>query len=166
LAVAGGGLALASCRRHPPAPKGPDGQALTAQELALCSAACERVLPGDQDPGARDLGVVDYIDRRLARKVRRVQQQRRRLKRGLASLDDWAKTRSHRSFLELSPDDQDEALASLAAEGGDEAYAFVRQLVLLTMEGALADPVYGGNRDKAGWKLVGFDAPCPNPRCR
>ncbi len=25
-----------------------------------------------------------------------------------------------------------------------------------TMEGYFADPIYGGNRDMAGWKLVGF----------
>jgi gluconate 2-dehydrogenase gamma chain len=25
-----------------------------------------------------------------------------------------------------------------------------------TMEGFFADPIYGGNRDTAGWKLVGF----------
>jgi gluconate 2-dehydrogenase gamma chain len=24
------------------------------------------------------------------------------------------------------------------------------------MEGMFADPIYGGNRDKAGWKLIGF----------
>ncbi|MHB8419549.1 MAG: gluconate 2-dehydrogenase subunit 3 family protein [Myxococcales bacterium] len=164
LAVAGGGLALASCRR-PPKVAGPAGQSLTAEELALCAAACERVLPADQDPGARDLGVVDYIDRRLARPAKRASRQRRKLKKGLAQLESWSDKRNGRSFLALDADAQDDTLASFAAEGGDEGYAFVHQLVLLTMEGAFADPVYGGNRDKAGWKLIGFDAPCPNPRC-
>jgi gluconate 2-dehydrogenase gamma chain len=166
LAAAGGGLALASCKPRPAKPGGPAGKAFTAAELALCGAACERILPADQDPGARELGVVAYVDGRMARRGRRAIQQRRRLKRGFAKLEDWSRERHHRSFLELSTDDQDETLASFAAEGGEEGYAFVRQLVLLTMEGAFADPVYGGNRDKGGWKLVGFDAPCPNPRCR
>ncbi len=165
MAAAGGSLALASCHRHPAHAKGPGGKSLTADELALCAAACERVLPTDRDAGARELGIVDYIDRRLARTGRRPLQQRRKLKRGLARLDEWSEKRNHRSFLELAPDDQDETLASLAAEGGDEGYAFVRQIVMLTMEGAFADPVYGGNRDKGGWKLIGFDAPCPNPSC-
>jgi gluconate 2-dehydrogenase gamma chain len=165
LAAASGGLALSSCRREAGKAEGPDGKSLTAGELALCAAACERVLPADGDPGAREMGVVDYIDLRLARAGRRAVRQRRRLKRGLEQLDQWSRKRSRKSFLALDPEGQDDALASFAAEGGDEAYAFVRQLVLLTMEGAFADPVYGGNRDKTGWKLIGFDAPCPNPRC-
>jgi gluconate 2-dehydrogenase gamma chain len=24
------------------------------------------------------------------------------------------------------------------------------------MEGMFADPIYGGNKDKAGWKMIGF----------
>lgn len=165
LAIAGGGLALASCKPGTPRVSGKDGQSLTALELALCGAACERVLPADQDPGARDMGVPDYVDRRLARPGRRALRQKRRLKRGLAQLEAWSQKRNGKSFLALGPDDQDETLASFAAEGGDEGYAFVRQVVLLTMEGVFADPSYGGNRSKEGWKLIGFDAPCPNPRC-
>lgn len=138
---------------------------MTAAELALLSAACDRMLPPDQDPGAVQLGVVDYIDRRLSREGRRVRENRHRLRVGLGRLDDWSRQRYGRGFLKLDGDAQDVALASLAAEGGDDGYRFVRQLLLLTLEGAFADPVYGGNRDKAGWKLVGFDAPCPNPRC-
>ena len=33
---------------------------------------------------------------------------------------------------------------------------FFNMLLNNTIEGFFADPVYGGNRDKAGWKLVGF----------
>ncbi len=166
-AAASGGLAV-GCRRpdHPP-PRdfGPAGKSLSGEELALCAAACERVLPKDEEPGAKELCVVDFIDRRLARPGKRAGRSAARLRRGLHALSDWAWKRHGRHFVDLKPGDQDVAMASFAAEGGDKAYATVRQLVLLTLEGAFADPVYGGNRDRAGWKLVGFDAPCPNPRC-
>ena len=33
---------------------------------------------------------------------------------------------------------------------------FFTMLWTHTQEGFCADPLYGGNRDKAGWKLVGF----------
>jgi gluconate 2-dehydrogenase gamma chain len=138
---------------------------MTGAELALLAAACDRIFPADQDPGAVQLGVVDYIDRRLGRTGRRVQQTRHKFRVGLGLLEDWAKKQHGKSFLELDADTQDIALASLAAEGGDNGYGFVHQLVLLTMEGLFADPVYGGNREKGGWKIIGFDAPCPNPRC-
>jgi gluconate 2-dehydrogenase gamma chain len=131
----------------------------------LCAAACERILPADADPGAIQLGVVDYIDGRLAREGRRVLEHRQRFRRGLARLNEWSRQRAQREFTALEPGAQDQMLASLAAEGGEEGYAFVKQLTSLTMEGAFADPSYGGNRGKGGWALLGFDAPCPNPRC-
>jgi gluconate 2-dehydrogenase gamma chain len=168
-ALGGASFALGACRkpRRPalvPVSAQP-GKALTAEEMALCVAATERVLPADQDPGAAQLGVPEYIDRRLARAGHRAMLARNRFRHGLGLLADWSKNHHGGDFLSLDPDKQDVALASLAAEGGDEGYAFVRQLVILTIEGAFADPVYGGNRDRGGWKLVGFDAPCPNPRC-
>jgi len=167
VAVVGGGLlALSAC---PPSlrskPKLKDGKSMTGAELALLAAACDRIFPADHDPGAVQLGVVDYIDNRLGRTGKRVQQTRHKFRVGLGNLDDWARKQQGAGFLELDNDHKDIALASLAAEGGDSGYGFVRQLTLLTMEGVFADPSYGGNRDKGGWKLIGFDAPCPNPRC-
>jgi gluconate 2-dehydrogenase gamma chain len=166
-AAAGGGLlGLAACRRHPDAVAASrPGKALNAKEMALCAAACDRVFPADEDPGAVQLGVVDYIDNRLARTDKRSVRARRRFTHGLGLLSDWALAHGNKDFLALDADAQDVTLASLAAEGGDDGYAFVRQLVLLTMEGVFADPSYGGNKDRGGWKIAGFDAPCPNPRC-
>ncbi|MHB1845696.1 MAG: gluconate 2-dehydrogenase subunit 3 family protein [Deltaproteobacteria bacterium] len=168
-AVAGGGIVVPACKRtRGPMPKrdfGPPGKALSGEELALCGAACERILPKDQDPGAVELGVVAFIDRRLSRKGKRAVQAGRRLRRGLHSLSEWTWQRHGRHFVDLGPGEQDVMLASFAAEGGDEAYAALHQLVVLTLDGAFSDPVYGGNQGRLGWKLVGFDAPCPNPRC-
>lgn len=165
-----GGLAtvgvasLAACGRARTV-EGPAGLALDAHELRLCAAACERILPRDADPGAVELGAVTYIDRRLARRGRRPARARRAFQRGLGQLDAWAHSREGRSFADLSPDRQDLALASFGAEGGEDGQRFLHRMVTLTLEGAMADPSYGGNRDKGGWRLVGFDAPCPNPRC-
>lgn len=39
---------------------------------------------------------------------------------------------------------------------GANADTFFAQLLQNTMEGFFSDPLYGGNKDMAGWKLVGF----------
>jgi gluconate 2-dehydrogenase gamma chain len=39
---------------------------------------------------------------------------------------------------------------------GPPAGAVFYLLYQLVMEGLFADPIYGGNRDKAGWAMVGF----------
>ena len=41
------------------------------------------------------------------------------------------------------------------------ARAFFETLRTHTMEGMFADPVYGGNKDFAGWRLVGFPGAQP-----
>ena len=41
-------------------------------------------------------------------------------------------------------------------EGGPPARVFWTTLYQTVIEGMFSDPIYGGNRDKAGWKLVGF----------
>jgi gluconate 2-dehydrogenase gamma chain len=37
-----------------------------------------------------------------------------------------------------------------------DARGFFAQLHAITMAGFFADPIYGGNRDKVAWKLLGF----------
>ena len=41
----------------------------------------------------------------------------------------------------------------------------MRVLTSLTLEGFLGDPIYGGNRDGVGWKMIGFTPQQPGPRC-
>jgi len=43
-----------------------------------------------------------------------------------------------------------------AESGNPRAQAFFDRVRTHTMEGMFSDPIYGGNRDKAGWKLIGF----------
>lgn len=41
----------------------------------------------------------------------------------------------------------------------DEDKSFFDTLCLHVRQGFYADPVYGGNKDQMGWKMVGFDGP-------
>jgi gluconate 2-dehydrogenase gamma chain len=50
----------------------------------------------------------------------------------------------------------DWAAGKVAFENGPPARVFFGMLYQNVMEGMFSDPIYGGNRDKAGWKMIGF----------
>ena len=176
-AVAGAGLvpeALAQNHDHATAAKGgakpaakapahsngaTHGAFLNHDQAATIAAFTERLMPGAPGvPGALDAGVLNYIDLALAGAYADLQDFYRR---GLAQLDQYCR-KTHRSpFTELAAARQDEVITALdegKATGftwpaAQEFFATVRTH---TMEGMFADPMYGGNQDFAGWRLVGF----------
>ena len=80
---------------------------------------------------------------------------------GLASLDAFANSIAGHDFLALGDTDQDgiiDALADGTASGfGDPSAAlFFTTVRDHVTEGFFCDPVYGGNRDMVGWRLIGF----------
>ena len=114
-------------------------------------------------PGARDAGVVNYIDLALAGAYADLQDFYRR---GLAQLDAFCRKTYNEPFVRLSAARQDEVNTALEEGKATEftwptAQAFFNTLRTHTMEGMFADPVYGGNKDFAGWKLVGFPGAQP-----
>lgn len=123
------------------------------------AALTERIMPdAPGKPGAREAGVLNYIDLALAGPY---EDQRDFYRRGLAQLDGYCHAQYKRGFAALQPAQQDDVVGALAAGKADgfawpSAQAFFRTLHTHTMEGMFADPVYGGNRDFAGWRLIGF----------
>jgi gluconate 2-dehydrogenase gamma chain len=51
---------------------------------------------------------------------------------------------------------KDLSTGKLTFDGGLPGRAFFSVLYDNVMEGMFADPIYGGNKDKAGWKMIGF----------
>ena len=80
------------------------------------------------------------------------------LKRGARELMN-----EYPNFLSLSFKEQDEALREFVDDStlGQNWVAFV---LYFTIEGLLADPIYGGNRDESGWKWLGHHAGEPRPQ--
>ena len=128
---------------------------LTEAEYATTAAACERLLPRDDDPGAIDLGVPDYIDRALATDQARLGE---RFRAALRALGAEARRRAGVPFAQLSAASQDNLLDDWS-DGAPDRAAAVALILTLTLEGAFGDPSHGGNRDARGWQLIGF-APC------
>jgi gluconate 2-dehydrogenase gamma chain len=88
-----------------------------------------------------------------------------RYRAGLAAIDAYLrKAMDNRGFAELKADEQDRFLKDLEAgkidlgqvDGKVNGAAFFNLVLQNTMEGFFADPIYGGNRDMASWKMIGF----------
>ena len=136
---------------------------LNDTEAATLEAVVDRIIPADASAGAGQAGVVVYIDRLLAG-FRQDLQVAYRI--GLRELDALCAAQFGAAFAELEETQRDEVLRTLlgseipAAAGVATGPDDLRRLAALirehTIEGFFCDPIYGGNRDCAGWRLVGF----------
>ncbi len=82
-------------------------------------------------------------------------------RKGLASVDKYAQSKFNSKFVDLSDQQKDQLLSDMQqdkATGFDEPKApnFFKLVLKQTGEGFFGDPAYGGNRDKAGWKVAGY----------
>jgi gluconate 2-dehydrogenase gamma chain len=172
-AVAGAGLlSEASAQTHtehteanasapaPPHSSGDEhGAFFNYDNAAAIAAFTERLMPGALGkPGARDAGVLNYIDLALSGAYADLQDFYRR---GLAQLDAYCRKTFNQPFLRLAAERQDEVIRALEEGTATEftwptAQEFFNTVRTHTMEGMFADPIYGGNKDFAGWRLVGF----------
>jgi len=144
---------------HAAEPGEDHGAFFNDENAATVAAFCERLMPGAPGkPGAHDAGVLNYIDLALAGAYA---DQQDFYRRGLAELDAYCRRAHGQPFVRLAADQQDEVITALEAGKASEfayssAQAFFNTLRTHTMEGMFADPIYGGNKDFAGWRLVGF----------
>ncbi|WP_239075652.1 gluconate 2-dehydrogenase subunit 3 family protein [Planosporangium flavigriseum] len=100
-------------------------------------------------------------------------------RQGVRDLDAIARERFGADFVALGESDQDAVLVQLSGrpkpapvalvdDGGkptiqvyafDDDLTFFDALVAHTRQGFYGDPVYGGNRDRIGWTVIGFPGP-------
>jgi gluconate 2-dehydrogenase gamma chain len=154
----------------------------TAGEAAFVEAAVSRLIPKDElGPGALECGVAVFIDRQLAgpygqgdhfylkgpfpngepNQGWQMPKPADVYRAAVAEIDRYATDAHGSDFAHLLVAGQDEILKSLESgkaklRGGVDSKAFFALLLQNTVEGFFADPLYGGNRDMAGWKLIGF----------
>jgi len=122
-------------------------------QRATIEAATERIVPADRDPGARQAGVVNYVESALSSYD---EEHAPLYIAGVQELDRLARERfTSEQFVSLRPEQQDEILAHLEKE----RHPFFSLLVEHTMQGFYGDPRHGGNCDSASWKMIGFPGP-------
>jgi gluconate 2-dehydrogenase gamma chain len=163
---------------------GPEGYAfLNMEEAAFVEALVDHMVPADDlTPKGTDLGIAVYIDRALAGAwgkgdrlymqgpwKRGVPNQGYQLpltpaelyRAGIAATNAYCRKTFGKTFDHLDAKQREEVLvglsgAKIAFDGGLPALTFWGTVYQTVMEGMFADPIYGGNRDKAGWKMLGF----------
>jgi gluconate 2-dehydrogenase gamma chain len=170
-------------KMQPPQPVLPGGwRYFTAGEAATIEALVDRLIPTDPEtPGGKDAGCAVFIDRQLAGPYGQsdglytagpfhdgTKEQGPQspidpadhYRKALAALDEHCRdVHGGKRFSELADTDKDTVIAGLedgTVDLGDAKGSFFKQLLKDTQEGFFADPIYGGNRDMAAWKMIGF----------
>ena len=167
MAVAAGGLAagVGSAKlvgRLGAAPTGP-WRVLSAAEAALVDAVSEQIIPADRDPGAKEAGVVHFIDRQLDGPYKRFADN---YHKGLQCLVQTAQAMFGRPFEELSWPDQTRLLQAMESGkvpkdiwSDPSSRDFFGMLRDHTMQGFYGSPRHGGNRNYASYKMLGIEYP-------
>jgi len=123
---------------------------LDAAEAKEIEAIAAQIIPADDTPGAREAGVIYFIDHALAT----FDQYKRPLyTEGLRDLEARrdALFPGSQSIAALQPAEQIRLLQAI------EKTDFFELLRTHTALGFFGNPSYGGNRDQIGWKLIGFE---------
>ncbi len=161
----------------------PGYQSLSLEESAATEALVEHMWPADQlSASGVELGIATYIDRQLAgafgsgdrlysqgpfRKGKPQHGYQLPLtpqawyKAGIAALNVYCSQAHSKSFDRLAAAEREAALLAITSGKANTpefnlAAWFNELLYPLFTQGAFADPVYGGNRDKAAWKMIGY----------
>jgi gluconate 2-dehydrogenase gamma chain len=150
-----------------------------ADEVAFIEAAVARLIPADAEwGGAIEAGVPNYIDKQLAgawgageRLYRSGPWQPGTPSQGYqlpftpaelfrTAIGAINKELAETPFAKMSAESQDEYLRMLEGGGKDlggvPSEVFFGHLLESTLEGFFSDPVYGGNRNMIGWRMIGF----------
>jgi gluconate 2-dehydrogenase gamma chain len=182
-AIIKGGLPFRPGAANPPPAAEPGGwRYFTPEEGEAVEALVDRLIPPDlETPGGKDLGCAVFIDRQLAgpyghfgglyvqgpfqdgTKEQGPQSPvtpAEHYRKALAALDSHCRNRFSMSFAQLPAARKDEIIKDLEDgklkldDGSDKG--FFKLILQDTQLGFFADPIYGGNKDMAAWKMIGF----------
>jgi gluconate 2-dehydrogenase gamma chain len=156
---------------------------LNIEEAAFVEALVDHMVPADDlTPKGTDIGINIYIDRALAGawgKGDRLYMQgpwklgvpsqgyqlpltpAQLYRAGIAATNAHCRKTFGKPFDGIDEKQREEVLVALSSgklnfDNGLPARVFWGVLYQTVMEGMFADPIYGGNRNKAGWRLIGF----------
>jgi len=128
-----------------------------AEDEALTLAAiAERIFPKTDTPGAVEIGALNYIEIALAGDYASLAPL---YHQGLRALQRYARGKFNKKFVDLGDGEKDAVLQDFEAGAVDKfkaAAEFFETVRYHVLEGVFCEPQYGGNKDMAGWRLVGF----------
>jgi gluconate 2-dehydrogenase gamma chain len=129
---------------------GAELETLGAEDAADLAAIAAQIFPSDPAlPGANEAGVVYFMDSALRTFLAG---SKAAVEAGLDALNAKAAALQPGARFAALPGDEQAKL--LKAEENSAFFGLVR---FMTIAGMFALPVYGGNRDYKGWKVLGFE---------
>ena len=164
-------------------PVAPGYEFLNLEEAAFVEALVDHMVPADDlTPKGTDLGLNVYIDRALAGawgKGDRLYMQgpwkigvpsqgyqvpltpAQLYRAGIAATNAYCRKTFGKPFDRLGAQQREDVLVGLSTakitfDSGLPVRPFWTTMYQTVMEGMFADPIYGGNRNKAGWRMIGF----------
>jgi gluconate 2-dehydrogenase gamma chain len=156
---------------------------LQPQEAVFIEAVVDHMIPADElTPRGTDIGLATYIDRALAGSwgkgsrlymqgpwARGTANQGYQLpltpaalyRAAIAGSDAHCRDTYKQTFAKCTAEQKEAFLRDLSGgkitlAGGLPGRSFFSVLYQNVMEGMFSDPIYGGNKDKIGWKMIGF----------
>lgn len=159
IALAGGSLLLIpACSRHLST-----WRVLTEDEANLLIAITEQIIPADDDPGATDAGVVNFIDKQLAGFYSDLTTA---YQNGLKAFQEYCRQKEGKSFEDLEWDQQTRVLKEFESSKPDHPYwkenpasQFFNMIRNHTMQGFYGSPRHGGNKNYVSYKMMRIDYP-------
>jgi hypothetical protein len=122
----------------------------TPEQGLEIEAVAAQIIPTDETPGAREARCVYFIDKALTTFARNNQslytQGMKELQAKVAQVEPGAG-----KFSALTSEQQIKVLKAI------ESTPFFNAVRTHTIIGFFARPVHGGNYNKIGWKLIGYD---------
>jgi len=135
----------------------------TVEEARMAEQLAEHIIPADEDPGATDVGVVNFMDKQLVGPYKRHQPAYRT---GLAGVQETSQALFQIPFDRLSWEEQEEILELLFA--GDapgttwetaSSHQFIQLIRDHTMQGFYGSPRHGANLNYVSYRMLELDYP-------
>jgi len=136
---------------------------LSDDEALTIIAIAEQIIPADEDPGATDAGVVNFIDKQLSGFYSNFQESYRK---GITALNEFCHKKYNQPFEKLEWNKQTEVLKLMEKNSIEGEYwkenpssRFFRMLRDHSMQGFYGSPRHGGNKNYVSYKMIRIDYP-------
>jgi gluconate 2-dehydrogenase gamma chain len=139
---------------------------LSAKEAEVVEALCAQIIPADkpgdksidksidESAGAKEAGVLYYIEEQLAGPLARFSDD---YHRGVPLLNNFSREQTGKLFPDLDFEEQTELLHRIESERGSEVDKFFQLVIDHTMQGFYGSPKHGGNKDEVSWRMLGIE---------
>ncbi|HNR41040.1 MAG TPA: gluconate 2-dehydrogenase subunit 3 family protein [Bacteroidales bacterium] len=133
------------------------------EEARIIIAFAEQIIPSDNDPGATEANVVNFIDKQLTGPYAR---HRNEYRLGISGIVSSSEAVYNKYFCDLDRDTQRDFMEQMESGKLPEEFwkeinqrTFFNMLLDHSMQGFYGSPRHGGNKNYASYKMMKLDYP-------